>query len=286
MNARKGGGSEFTVGSDLRARSPTPPIRTRTVYIHDDENIETLFKVEAGPLEAIEGGHGYMGIMLRNKNTDTIQCHACGKWFKGLQTHIRMHGMIAREYKLRYGLPLGIGLVSRSVSLAHRKRMLKPETLARLAKYRKSMKQRPRGFWTRYGQNSAAARNKKGLCDQQILERLLIVAEIVGRSPSQKDLVKYDSSLLKPLQRRHGGLNKFRRQYGLKEIHSGSKRQWTETKVLAAIRKQRELLNRAPIASDFTAARNGVPCLVTIIRVLGCSWRRARAMALEEIDRP
>jgi hypothetical protein len=35
---------------------------------------------------------------------DSLQCHACGQWFKLLGAHVwRTHGLLAREYRRVFG---------------------------------------------------------------------------------------------------------------------------------------------------------------------------------------
>ena len=34
-----------------------------------------------------------------------VQCHACGRWFRSLNTHIKTHGMDGATYKEAFGLP-------------------------------------------------------------------------------------------------------------------------------------------------------------------------------------
>lgn len=43
---------------------------------------------------------------------DRIQCLICGKWYKALVSHITMHGISVDEYRDRFNIPWGRGLVS------------------------------------------------------------------------------------------------------------------------------------------------------------------------------
>lgn len=45
---------------------------------------------------------------------DKIECLLCGRWFKSLGTHLKIHEIGVREYKEKYGLPYGIGLAAAS----------------------------------------------------------------------------------------------------------------------------------------------------------------------------
>lgn len=54
------------------------------------------------------GRYGYL-----DGDDSTIMCHECGQLFSSLGAHLSsQHGLTAREYKVRHGLPLGKGLIS------------------------------------------------------------------------------------------------------------------------------------------------------------------------------
>lgn len=49
----------------------------------------------------------------------TITCLECGKSFKQISyRHLAEHGMTAKSYKAKYGLPANMGLIARKVSAA------------------------------------------------------------------------------------------------------------------------------------------------------------------------
>ena len=59
------------------------------------------------PLRPVEDGYGYYGTIATSQDRDFIQCHVCGRLFRGLGRHINMHhALTGREYKgqLREGL--------------------------------------------------------------------------------------------------------------------------------------------------------------------------------------
>jgi hypothetical protein len=238
-------------------------------------HIETLFKAEA-PFEPVANGHGFIGILLLDKMEDTIQCHLCGRWFKGLTPHLKSkHETSNRLYKQQFGLPYSFPLCARSVSQSLSKHSLRPENLARLANVRDPAKStrlfrsRRHKQATKYGRTNAAFLNKHGLCHDQILRRFLIVADIVGKEPSRNDLVQHDKALLDAIMYRHRNLNTFRKQEGFSLVKRHPFQ--NEDTLLAAIRSKAHLLRRTPLVSDF---RVGSPNLVTIRKHFG-SWNRA-----------
>ena len=87
--------------------------------------VETLFKVEL-PLDTLENGYGYLGCILKHKKSGKIQCHICGKWFDNLSTHIQQtHKLKIENYKRKFGLPMGYGLVSEKLASIRSKTALK-----------------------------------------------------------------------------------------------------------------------------------------------------------------
>lgn len=51
---------------------------------------------------------------------DALRCHICGGNFPGLYRHVSLaHGITARDYKLRFGIPLTYGLAGRTTRQKH-----------------------------------------------------------------------------------------------------------------------------------------------------------------------
>jgi len=69
---------------------------------------------------------------------DKVICLECGKEFKQLsKRHLASHGVTAKEYKKKHGIPLGQALVSKDLS-AMRRKVAKEKGLGqRLAKTRR-----------------------------------------------------------------------------------------------------------------------------------------------------
>jgi len=240
-----------------------------------DAKIETLFKVEP-PLEELKNGFGYKGVILRNIEEDTLQCHICGVWRKGLSTHIvKAHKILTEDYKKEFGLPLSFPLVSKSTSAKHSKRASSEKSLENLRKYRnptKASHSRPR-WKMKYFRNNHAFHNMKGACKEQIERRFLIVADIVGKEPSIKDLDKYDKSLHGIIRRRYKTINKFRKKFGYC-IRKKAKI-FSDDELIAFLRKEYTKTNELPRANTY---RKGSPNTETIKNHFG-SWRRALVIA-------
>ena len=176
--------------------------------------IRSLYKAQE-PFMLATDGHGYLGVVMYDDVTDTVQCHICGKWFSNSGIHIAgKHKITSDEYKIRYGLTISTALcgvnVSKKLSVLTRDRMSK-ETMCNLlvigrSKTRRKVRQ--------VGGLTVARQNKFGLCELQIKARYEVVKKIVGKDPNFNDLNRYDKKLAGAMSQR-GGLNKFREKIGV-----------------------------------------------------------------------
>ncbi|KUO10227.1 MucR family transcriptional regulator [Streptomyces sp. DSM 15324] len=58
--------------------------------------------------------HPDYGRLIRDEATDTVICHVCGRAFRSLGAHVRVHGMTAAEYRREFGLLRARALSARS----------------------------------------------------------------------------------------------------------------------------------------------------------------------------
>lgn len=246
------------------------------------EQVETLFKCEP-PIEKLIGAHGFMGVLLRDKNEDKLQCHECGKWFGALNLHVeRKHKIACDSYRDKYGLPFKFPLVSRKISEAHSKNALSPKNLENLEKFRKpgeAWKHSPmsnKRRW-RYIYKRAANDNMVGACPEQLLRRYLMVSDTVGRNPTYRDILAHDCSMAKLIKTRYGTLNKFRKRNGF-EVTKANRPQngYTDDYCLSALRSFHLKTGRVPKASDF---RSGQDISQRTLIIKFGSWNRALLMA-------
>lgn len=257
----------------FRVHVEKPP---KPIYTPNPEDIETVFKVEP-PLFEIEGGFGYQGVVLRDRATDKLQCHICGEWFSSLQCHIpQRHKIKVKDYKKLYGLPRRFPLLSRNIS-----KKLSENTIERIKNG--TLKPIPHKKGEKWSKRDIKARgnyrkmdfflNQKGLCDYgQIERRFLIVSDIVGREPTTSYIIKYDDKLRNAIYTRFGSLNKFREKMGFNP-HYHIK--WTESKLIAEIRKKEKELHRLPTRRDFIHPTKSTPSIHNTILSHFGSWNRA-----------
>jgi predicted transcriptional regulator len=95
------------------------------------EPVEPVTEPEEADLEQLDPKKS----IQRNK----IICLECGKEFKQIsQTHLKGHGLTARDYRKKYGLPARQALSAKSLSAQRRKRALELGLGDRLKKGRKA----------------------------------------------------------------------------------------------------------------------------------------------------
>ncbi|WP_085209818.1 MucR family transcriptional regulator [Streptomyces sp. Amel2xC10] len=58
--------------------------------------------------------HPDFGRLIRDDSTDTVVCHICGRGFRSLGAHVRVHDMTAAEYRREFGLLRSRALSARS----------------------------------------------------------------------------------------------------------------------------------------------------------------------------
>lgn len=200
-------------------------------------NIETLFKVEP-PLTVAPSNYGYIGVLLRNRETDKIQCHICGEWFKSVGSHsARKHKINSYEYRKTFSLPLCFPLCSRKLS--GRKSEIILERMAN--GYKPGFKNRKKFYKkqkynTFYGTNTEAYKNKRGLCNAQIDSRYLILCEELGKELSSHDLFKYDPALLDIIVVRYGKFSNFKKEKGYVPCNMNTQTRYTDEKLIGILR--------------------------------------------------
>src|SRR3990167_2194814 len=93
--------------------------------INSTEEIENLYKEGTNaPYTKVENGHGYLGVLIREKSSGKIQCHICGDFFNSLSYHARKHKYSSSQYKTIFGFPKYFPLCSVKLSEQRRNSLL------------------------------------------------------------------------------------------------------------------------------------------------------------------
>jgi hypothetical protein len=220
-----------------------------------DESTVLLYEDYKEPLKAVPKGqgYGYMGTIALSADRQFIQCHICGDLYAFLGGHLKAkHGTDAEAYKKEFGLSLGTALVGdkyremRQQSVIHQKGKGLPEHLQGYNDKRKSGElKRERG-----SRISLEWRNKKGLCPEQVLEKILDLKEILGKVPSADEFsAHYKGRYIASITYQHGSWVKAVKKLGLKT--RDELRHPDQEQLLQDLRDFKELHDRIPMTSDF-----------------------------------
>lgn len=177
------------------------------------------------PFEKVENGFGYMGVILQDYENGKLQCHICGKWFEIFNSHLLKHHKITSdEYKIKFGL-------SKSTALRSKKLRLKQsEVMTKLNKENpKCFNRSHAGFekgnkWSanRKGKpKSLETKNKYGVCDLQIMDKVIKLSEKLNKTPSLVELRKeYGQAFITTLHSRYSSYISYCKEIGLTPLYS------------------------------------------------------------------
>lgn len=172
------------------------------------------------PFEKNETGFGFKGVILEDKQTGQLQCYVCGKWFENLSCHIRQHNLIALEYKKRFGLLQSTALKSHKMRLRQSEVMIKMRKSHK--KHRMKFKKNNNFAGNRKGIKKAEeSKNKYGVCDLQIMQKVIDLQKDLGRTPTLMDLKeRYGGGFIFHLHKRYGSYVKYCRELGFTPVFS------------------------------------------------------------------
>jgi len=148
------------------------------------------------PLVKFDGGFGYKGVLSYNKDKDKVQCHFCGYAFRTLNSHLKIHGLTVKEYKIKTGLANTTALIGEGtrIKLLDRPRYDSLKALKKAHKNRKLALSK--GLKDPNVPEDRKARlefyNKKGSCPDQLLDKIRKTIKSYGRVPTQKEFHKFN----------------------------------------------------------------------------------------------
>lgn len=170
-------------------------METKTIK-HNDEYLTLGHYKE--PLRKVSKGFGFVGCLLATLDGTKVQCHICGELFENLAPHLRSaHSITARDYRERFELAYTTALISEK-----KREKMKNDTLmwhARMIeKYGKEewasklRSQGREGMKKRKGSQpvlTLESKNKRGVCPDQLLQKIREVKEVLGHTPSKSEFI-------------------------------------------------------------------------------------------------
>jgi len=191
-----------------------PKIKSRKVKWNSPSGYVIIGKY-IEPFEKVLNGFGYMGVVVEDYGSGRIQCHICGDFFENLPTHLRHHKVTANEYKRKFGLLISTALKSKKMRLAQSKVMVDLRRKHKQCNYKFKKNNYQAG--NRKGILKALeSKNKYGVCDLQIMERILELSKEMGKTPTLIDVKeRYGSGIITLMHKRYGSYVRYCKQLGL-----------------------------------------------------------------------
>ena len=216
------------------------------------------------PLTKIEGGYGYLGTLAQTSDGSKAQCHICGELYYNLGAHIfNTHQMKAAEYREKFQLGKRTPLCSDLASREYKERALAlwnrktPEE----QEQQKRIMQEAAAQARRIGhRRSLEEKNKHGMCPDQLLEKIRVLADKLGRSPTAQEFrIEYKHRFLCTIERTFGSWNAAKAQLGLSPCKPGSREphnkgscKFTDDELLHYLQQHYKRFGKPPTASDWS----------------------------------
>jgi len=167
------------------------------------------------PFEENSTGFGFKGVIIEDFESGKLQCYECGKWFENLPTHIfYAHKLTSNDYKRKFGLLLSTALKSKRIRLNQSEVMIKmrKSNLNNRFKFKKnnSFAGNRKGI-----KKAEESRNKYGVCDLQIMQKVIELKEELGKTPTLMNLKeRYGNAFIFHLYKRYNSYIKYCNKIG------------------------------------------------------------------------
>ena len=180
-----------------------PIIKSRKIKYPSPSGYATIGKY-IPPFEKNNTGFGFKGVLIEDSKSGKIQCSVCGKWFEQLATHLgHIHNIDTIQYKRRFGL------LSSTALKTKRMRLIQSKVMVELRKKNKNNRYTfQRGniqSANRKGKPKAVeSKNKYGVCQLQVIERVNELAKELGKTPTLIDLKeRYGAGMMSLIHSRY-----------------------------------------------------------------------------------
>lgn len=167
------------------------------------------------PFKKNDTGFGFEGVVLEDAKSGKIQCSICGEWFEQMAMHLRFaHKINSADYKKRFGLLQSTALKSKRMRLAQSKIIISLRKSNKKCRY----KFEKNNLFAGNRKNKPKAeesKNKYGVCDLQIMQRIIELKEELGKTPTLIDLRdRYGFGFVTLLHKRYGSYVSYCRENG------------------------------------------------------------------------
>jgi len=183
---------------------PSYPAITSKTIKYDSPSGKVNIGKYIPPFEKVKDGFGFMGVVVEDEKAKKIQCHICGKWFQQLGQHLNhTHKTNSVEYKKRFGLLCSTALKTKKMRL--RQSEVMSDMRRKHKKHRFKFKKNNKFAGNRKGETKAVeSKNKYGVCDLQIMQKIIELKEELGKAPTLTDLKnRYGDAFIFHIQKRY-----------------------------------------------------------------------------------
>lgn len=142
------------------------------------------------PLTPVQGGFGYIGTLAYNEEKTHVQCHLCGYFFKSLGHHVtKSHAMTTGDYRDRTSLMRRTSLASPAFIDNLRERAAEHPVQPNPGN--SSTVRMKAGLIKNTGRKRTLEQlNRLGRCPEQLLHKISVLAERLGRTPTRRDFIR------------------------------------------------------------------------------------------------
>lgn len=208
------------------------------------------------PLKKVEHGYGYMGTLALNEAKTHVQCHICGFMYKALAAHLRFkHKTTVVEYKKEFGLAVETALIGEATREAFIRGMehlpKKGELLPGLVRFNQQVQAGLRTVNAKGRRMSLEQRNKQGVCPDQLLERIKVVAKKLGHTPSF-DEFRLHTTKYTAIIHTFGSWNKAVKMAGMISVGEQREEEHSPERLLEYLKNFQKVHGRIPMTSDFS----------------------------------
>jgi hypothetical protein len=202
------------------------------------------------PLTRNAKGYGYMGALGRTADGTYLECHVCGGLYKNLGIHAaKKHGLKEDDYRSKFRLSAGTTLaapqlVERYVRAAAN--VPSSVMMQRLENLRRGRQTTTHRTWSK----SLEQKNKEGVCPDQLIDKIQVLAAVLGHTPSLNEFRLHYKGCVRVVYSTFGSWATAVRIAGLDQAMTGRRPQYTREILIDMLARFTEQHHRRPYSSD------------------------------------